>query len=55
MEDSEWEAMHLESHNTFRDECELCLGGDGLIIICLDNDKGMLLVHESEIEKVKNE
>lgn len=55
MRQEEWVAMHLESHNILPEECELCLRGEGMIILKLDNDKGIVLCHESEIKKIENE
>jgi len=52
MEQDEWAALHLESHNTLPSECVMCLREEKMVLIKLDGDKGMIVAHESEIEKI---
>ena len=53
MTEEEWGAMHLESHNILPEECEMCLRGEGIMILKLYGDKGNTLCHESEVTVVK--
>ena len=53
MTEEEWGAMHLESRNMYIEDCEMCLQGERLILINLDNDLGYTICHESEIMVTK--